>query len=98
MIPLGREHPIPFTKGSKNPLAGRDFMEGPGGGFESLFQREAKIPWRGGILWRGQGEPSVMVPPRPLQATPTPSSGFGVDVCSASGYRSLPCRARQDKG
>ena len=28
------------------------------------------------ILWRGQGEPSVMVPPRPLQATPTPSSGM----------------------
>ena len=38
-----------------------------------------------------------MVPPRPLQATPTPSSGFGVDVRSAFRYRNLPCRARQDK-
>ena len=27
------------------------------------------------ILWRGQGEVSVIPPPRPLQTTPTPSSG-----------------------
>ena len=50
------------------------------------------------ILWRGQGEVSVIPPPRPLQTTPTPSSGFGVDVRSAIGYRSLPCQARHDKG
>ena len=33
MIPLGREHPIPFTKGSKNPLAGRLFSWRAQGGF-----------------------------------------------------------------
>ena len=33
MIPLGREHPIPFTKGSKNPLAGRLISWRAQGGF-----------------------------------------------------------------
>ena len=53
-------------------------MEGAGGG-EIPFAKGCEIsPGGKQFLWRGQGEPSVMVPPRPLQATPTPSSGFGV--------------------
>ena len=44
----------------------------------SFFKGKRKSPGGEQFLWRGQGDPSVMVPPRPLQATPTPSSGFGV--------------------
>ena len=43
-----------------------------------FYKGKQKSPGGEQFLWRGQGEPSVMVPPRPLQATPTPSSGFGV--------------------
>ena len=52
-------------------------MEGPGGGSIPFFKGKQKSPGGAQFLWRGQGEPSVMVPPRPLQATPTPSSGLG---------------------
>ena len=60
-------------------------------------------PWRGRILWRGQGEVSVIPPPRPLQATPTPSSGFGVTfapllaigICRA-GHGRLKAKALTD--
>ena len=53
-------------------------MEGPGGGLLPFCKGKGNSPGGAQVLWRGQGEPSVMVPPRPLQATPTPSSGFGV--------------------
>ncbi len=52
-------------------------MEGAGGGCRSLLQRKRNSPGGEQSLWRGQGEVSVIPPPRPLQATPTPSSGFG---------------------
>ena len=49
-----------------------------------FFQREAKLAQSGRqVLWRGQGEPSVMVPPRPLQTTPAPSSGMLKGGCGA---------------
>ncbi len=50
-----------------------NFMEGPGGGFfESLFQREAKFPWRGGFFsWRAQGGFRIS-PLRALQTTRNP--------------------------
>ena len=43
-------------------------MEGPGGGFESLLQREAKFPWRGGSFLggpRGDSESPPLGPSKP---------------------------------
>ena len=74
---------IPFSKGSENPLAGRNFYGGARGRFPYVrsprFQRGEYGPAERKALSSALVglTPSLnLVPPRPLQATPTPSSGM----------------------
>ena len=76
---------IPFAKGSEIPLAGRNFYGGARGNLPYVrsprFQRGEYGPAERKALSSALVglKPSLnLVPPRPLQATPTPSSGFGV--------------------
>ena len=77
-------------------------MEGPGGGFESLLQREAKIPWRGGSFLggpRGDSEfpplgpskPPVTPLKRPLWGLAAPGAGPPPQR-SAKGQLNLPAK------
>ncbi len=85
----------PFSKGRKIPLAGRLISWRGQGEDKSLFQRETKIPLAGRSFMEGPGGGFRNTSPRPLQATPTPSSGFGVT------FTPLPaigiCRARHGR-
>ena len=91
---------LPFSKGSETPLAGRVFMEGPGGGFPFPFQREAKILLAERLFsWRAQGGFRIS-PLRALQTTRNPpETGCSTGACGPPRRNRLPPeKNRPDKG